>query len=47
MKTSNEREDFFYKWVSFNQIYQSEAEFEKDAIEKFSLKYSTFPESHN
>ncbi len=47
--TSNERECFFYKWISFNQIYSYDADendSERISIEKFTKKYSEFQESH-
>lgn len=47
-KSSNEKEDFFYKWVSFNQIYSYDGEdneSEQASIKRFALTYSTFSES--
>ena len=49
MHSSNEMENFFYKWVSFNQIYsydRPDTEFERMSIEQFANRYSTFPESN-
>ena len=46
--TSNERESFFYKWISFNQIYlydSDDNDSERTSIENFAKKYSEFPES--
>jgi hypothetical protein len=47
-KSSNEKEDFFYKWVSFNQIYAYDGEDnegEQASIKRFALTYSNFSES--
>ncbi len=46
--TSNERESFFYKWISFNQIYSyksDDGDLERKSIEKFAIRFSKFPES--
>lgn len=48
IKSANEKEDFFYKWVSFNQMYSFDGEDndgEQTSIKKFALTYSNFSEA--
>ncbi len=46
--TYNEKDSFFYKWVSFNQIYSYDSDdrhSERESIESFANRFSEFPES--